>query len=215
MLPVGIEVVGACAAEPIDAEQAAALTVALAPATSTVCCPALDAPGHLTVYDLSGSASAVATTAGEDSTTLVDGLNLQALRARIAVSVTTSGDSSDSDASSFAEILRRLQECHIQVGSVIIPPGNEADRTTLGAALTVSSTAGNGCGRNKSSATSRQTRVGEPKGKSSTADQNSVDARAALHNFADVRVLWPLTPAAEYGGVSLQVRMRRALRVRA
>jgi hypothetical protein len=204
MLPVGIEVVGACAAEPIDTDQATALALLVAPATSTVCCPAPDTPGRLTVYDLSGSGSAAATPAEEDSTALLDGLNLQPVRARVAISVDTGGGSG-SDAASSAEIVQRLQECHIHVGSAIVPPGDAANRTLAGAALTVSSIAD--AGRpNKPSGTGKQTRAGGPTREPSTAVQDRGVARATLHNFADVRVLWPLTPAADYGGAALQVR---------
>lgn len=206
MLPVGIEVVGTCAAEPIDANEAATLAEALAPATSIVCCPAPDKPGHLTVFafGLSGSENPEVTVAQADSTVLMDGLNLQPARAHIAVSVDTGGRSSDSDATSSAEILRRLQECHILLGSAIVPPGDAANMTTVGAALAVSS--GAGAGRpNKASSTGKESRTRGPTGHSGTTVQDSGGSLAILHKFADVRVLWPLTPAADYGGTALQV----------
>jgi hypothetical protein len=51
----------------------------------------------------------------------------------------------------------------------------------------------------------KQTRAVEPTGKSRTTGAGSANARAELHEFAEVKILLPLTPATDYGGAALQV----------
>lgn len=189
MLPVGIEVVGACAAEPIDAEQAAAVVAALAPTSSTVCCPA-DTAGSLTVYDLSGSPG-LEIVPVESAAALLSGLDLQPVRAQIAVSVDTGNSAT---CRSLGSAIQSLNECHLYAGSSLIPPGEpEPGSTTVGTVLTTSSP------------TVRH------KGKNSTVPASSADVRNGLYGFAGVKLLLPLAPAPDYGSAALQVRQIRCV----
>jgi hypothetical protein len=185
-------VVGACAAEPIDAAQAATLAASLPPAAGAVCCPAAEGGGLLLFEP--GSPEGVGVEPTGSTRSLLGALGLQPVRARLAVSTGSGRDGSES------ELLGRLRQCCLRAGSALVPPGVGA--STAVAVMLPAANAGGG--RSSGGKGRKGKQAGGETAAAAAAEEEG--ANAAMGGFAEVAVLLSQTPAPGYGSPAVQVR---------
>ena len=188
--------VGACAAEPIDAAQAATLAASLPPAASAVCCPAAEGGGLLLFEP--GSPDGVGVEPTESTRSLLGALGLRPVRARLAVSTGSGGDGMRE-----SELLGRLRQCCLRAGSALVPPGEGASAAVAALLPAVNAGGGRSSGGKGSKGSKGKQAGGETAAAAATVEEG---ANAAMGGFAEVAVLLSQTPAPGYGSPAVQVR---------